>query len=223
MIAPWILEQLIFAAKKTKWICLVALLITGNIIRAFLIYYQVEHPVVYMLPFTHFEAMLGGITIGLGLFDGFLLRIYRWALLFGLISGALIFSLPNTNTLGWSLMVTYPLAGISMSLIIGALMNGRDSLFKKFLRTNGLVYLGKRAYGLYIYHLLSISIIILNIHQQLDMGSITPMQYQVIALTIGLALTILISVASYSLIELPFLKKKTRFGSSAALPESMPK
>jgi len=67
-----------------------------------------------------------------------------------------------------------------------------------------LVYLGKISYGLYVYHYLSLLL------ARKVLGTLHAGLYPVYAL-LGLALTVVFSIASYQFLELPFLRLKERF------------
>jgi peptidoglycan/LPS O-acetylase OafA/YrhL len=180
------------------------------LIRAIFIYYQVDHPAIWVLPFTHFESIFGGLIVGLGLFDSFLKRIPSWFwLIVGVISLYLVTRLPNLEELSWSLMATYPLIGLGTTLILFAVMQGDlwplSSLFKN--RTLG--YLGKISYGLYVYHLISIrwAFAVAN-------SLVAPERQLVFPLTVllfALAFTVIIAAISYQLLERPFLRLKEKF------------
>ncbi len=218
-IIPLILRASKNISKRNAWVYLITIIILGNCIRAFLIYFRVSHPVIYMLPFTHFEAMLGGIAIGFGLFDSFSSKTKGWILLlFGLISNAIVFFLPNTYEIGWSLMLTYPLVGIGMTLIILSILRNENNSITKILRNKILVYLGKISFGLYTFHLLCISITDQFIRNILGVGLENQTTMNWFLIFAGLITTIVISIASYILFETPFLKLRERFSSIKSRP-----
>jgi len=125
--------------------------------RAIFIYNQVEHPAIWVLPITHFEAIFGGLIIGLGLFDNSLKKIPAWIqLTYGILALYLITLMPNIDMIQWTLMLTYPLIGIGMTLILSAVMQGNLWLLSAFFKNKILGYFGKISYGLYVYHVVSI-------------------------------------------------------------------
>jgi len=204
---------------KINWVWLTALLIFGNCIRAVLIHFQVAHPAIYMLPFTHFEAMLGGIGIGLGLFDDLSNRLRSSSLLLaGLAVNAMVFVLPNTHEIGWTLMITYPLVGLGMTLTVMGVIKNDASLFIKLLRNQTLVYLGRLSFGLYIFHLYGLSIAILIVVRLFRLISPPTAVHQMLFFIGGLGLTILFAITSYQIVEKPFLKLKAKYGSVASQP-----
>lgn len=69
-----------------------------------------------------------------------------------------------------------------------------------------LVYLGKISYGLYVYHMLSLTIVRL-----LFGGRMGHLVWFVTAVSLALALTIAFAALSYRFLESPFLKWKKRF------------
>jgi peptidoglycan/LPS O-acetylase OafA/YrhL len=95
---------------------------------------------------------------------------------------------------------------------------GCACIFASFLgspalsRANGLVYLGKISYGLYVFHILSISVVgavVLQVdHAE---GEWTHWANTVAVFGVGLGLTILLASISYRFFEHPFLRLKERF------------
>jgi len=214
-VIPWIARKLIYVSEKTVWGWLIVACIIGSLIRASFIYLKVPHPAIYMLPFTHFEAILGGLAAGFGLFDKFLSGTKGWILLApGLIGNAIIFLLPNTYEIGWNLMITYPMVGIGMLFIVLAMSKRDGNVFAKALGFKPLVYLGKISFGLYLFHLICISMVFQFPGGRLENHAI----HNLLAPIISLILTIVLSALSYQWIEIPFLKLRERFGSIKSRP-----
>jgi peptidoglycan/LPS O-acetylase OafA/YrhL len=219
VVIPWMVRKIMRVAGSTGLVVF-AVLVVGNALRSMFIYFNAKHPVIYMLPITHFEAMLGGIAAGFGTFDGNSRRVKNWIfLLGGLALIAIVVRLPNTYELGWSLMLTYPLVGAGMTLIIIGVTKGDDSVINKLLKNVLLVYLGKISYGLYMFHLFSLSLVILI--TQMISGNTTSSNppYQTLYFFAGLLMTIFLSMVSYSFLEKPFLQLKQRFSLIASRPK----
>lgn len=205
---PWILI-LINNKKERMKVFLAFVFLTGTLLRILLIYYKSEHPVIYMLPFTHFEALMFGICIGTGIFANHLKKIRAdYLLVIGLLIGLTVFLLKNINQIGWHLMLTYPLTGLSTGLIVLSFTKNSQSLFINILRMDFIVYLGKISYGLYIFHIISISAVD-KIYRNIYNTSFE--QNLFFILSSSFLLTVLISILSYYLLESPFLKSKERF------------
>jgi peptidoglycan/LPS O-acetylase OafA/YrhL len=211
LVIPWGLGFLFQQSKKFAGIILVGLLFLGLGIRALFIYNQVQHPAIWVFPLTHFEPIFGGLIIGLGVFDKVLKNISSWIIfLFGLIALWAVTLLPNVNIQQWKLMLTYPLVGIGVSLILFSIMNGALWQISAIMKSKALGYLGKISYGLYIYHLFAVRMLA---HTVVD-AFISPdrvVVYPAMMLIISFAFTLVISILSYEILEKPFLKMKSRF------------
>lgn len=209
---PWVTQKFARNSKDRNWLIILVIFLAGNIIRAMFIFFNAKHPIIYMLPLTHFEAMLGGVAIGHGLFDRSLGSLKNWVMLLsGVTMIAIVFVLPNTYEIGWSLALTYPLAGTGTALIIFAIIKSKTSLTNKFLSTPLVIYLGKISYGLYIFHLLILSAIY-HFSQKI-LGSLSQVNStnQPLYFFSGLLITILLSIASYTFLEKPFLRLKKKY------------
>jgi len=217
-IIPWFLRKMFKVSYTVKVWVLISIFFTFTLIRAIMIYYRVPHPAVWVLPVTHFEGILGGLVVGLGLVDEYLKKIPGWLIMTaGLGTLILVTKLPNVFTIGWNLMLTYPLVGLGMTLILFSVVKEGSWSIKNLLQTRLLTYLGKISYGLYVYHLLAI-----NYAAQftLDLGisSDRLIVYPKIVFGMGLCITILVSAASYQLLEKPFLRLKAKFTSIESRP-----
>jgi peptidoglycan/LPS O-acetylase OafA/YrhL len=207
---PWILFLFYRLKPGTTSLLLLALGLFGNFTRAFMIYHNVRHPDIWVLPFSHFDSVLGGIVIGLGTLDKFLKRIPAifW-LIFGIIALWLVTRLPNVSRIHWELMFTYPLVGLGTSLIIHSLTRGGVWTLSSLLQSKILTYLGKISYGLYVYHKLGIFLA-----NQLTREIADPAQsiaYAATRLFFAFIITVFISIISFQVLEKPFLKLKERF------------
>jgi peptidoglycan/LPS O-acetylase OafA/YrhL len=207
---PWVLRKFYQLKKSTTIRILAGVMLIGMVIRAVLIYKQAEHPAIWVLPFTHFESIFGGLIVGLGLFDKFLKRIPGWFLfLAGVFGLYFVTRLPNLDEVRWSTMLTYPLIGIGMSLILFSVMQRDLWPLSSLFRNKVLGYLGKISYGLYVYHLAGIWL-----GYQVTNALVQPdrlLVYPLTVLALGLIITIGISMVSYQFLEKPFLRLKERF------------
>lgn len=210
LILPWVLLLLYRLKPTTIPLLLLAIGLTGTFIRAAMIYRGVNHPDIWVLPFSHFDSVLGGIIIGLGVFDNYLKRIPNivWLTL-GILALLQVSHLPNVTRIQWELMLTYPLVGIGTSLIIYSFTQGNLWALSSLLRNNILTYLGKISYGLYVYHKLGIFLA-----NPITRQFVEPTQlivYPAARLLFAFLITIFISIISYQVLEKPFLKLKERF------------
>jgi len=210
LIIPWVLRKLYKIRNSTTGAILVGAMLIGMLIRALFIYNQFDHPVIWVLPITHFESIFGGLMVGLGLFDKHLKNIPGWLLLLvGAFALYLVTSLPNVNLIQWRLMLTYPLIGIGTSLILFAVMQGNLGPLSYLFKNKILGYLGKISYGLYVFHFVG-----LELAYNLTKTYITEerlLVYPATVLLLSLIITVAISMASYQFLERPFLRLKERF------------
>ncbi len=202
---PFIIYTLVRASFKMRLISLLLLVVIFNAIRFYLIYQNVPYPAIYVLPFTHFESIILGIVVGFGGLD-FCLKKINPLILAG--TGILVFTLieflPARNVITYWQILTYLLVGISTTLILYATL--KSSYLKRKLSNKIFVFLGKRSYGLYIYHRLAIVIVTFTLKRLhvIPLNSLTMFIFSLI-------ITILISIVSYQLIEIPFLVLKRKY------------
>lgn len=211
-IIPWVITKMMAISAKARWKVLLYSYLTGTIIRAFFVYKGYFHPAIYFLPFTHFDSILGGIAIGSGLLESISRKGNGYILLTsGVILNLAIFTLPSNETLGWHLLLIYPLVGSGMSFILLFAISNKKILFQKFILNRIFVYLGKISYGLYTYHIicfiLATSICVWIFHIQPNQLK----EYYSSFLIISFCLDVMVSSLSYLLIEKHFLKLKSRF------------
>jgi peptidoglycan/LPS O-acetylase OafA/YrhL len=217
-VIPWFLRRLFKMSNTGRFQVIFAILILFTSIRAFMIYKNVQTPAIWVLPVTHFESIFGGIILGLGWFDKLGGKINPKAcLIAGIILLIMVCKLPNADTISWYLMLTYPLVGLGMSLIIYAIMKDDRSFIKNIFRSRMMTYLGKISYGLYVYHLLAINCGIW-LAKYLNILPDRIITFQLAVFTSGLWFTVLFSIVSYQLLEKPFLRYKERFTAIKSRP-----
>jgi len=202
---PIIILLLVRSSFKKKLISVISIFILFNGIRFALIANNVPHPAIWVLPITHFESIVLGIVIGFGGID-FLLKRIR-PLMFGLIGiffFILLCFLPNLDNISYWLIVSYSFVGISTSMVLFSVLN--SNYLKEFFSKELFVFLGKRSYGLYVYHLLGNGVASFMIAKI----SIIPSN-SLASFLYSLSFTVIVSIISYKVIETPFLKLKKRF------------
>ncbi|MBI5195502.1 MAG: acyltransferase [Nitrospirae bacterium] len=210
LVIPWALRVFYRLKKTTTIYILGTVMLMGVIIRAGFIYYKIGPPAIWVFPFTHFESILGGLIIGLGLFDQYLKKIPVWILLIaGIIALWPVTILQKTSLIQWKLMLTYPLIGIGMSLILFAIMQGGLGPISVLFRNKLFRYLGKISYGLYVYHIACGPLAFEITNTFVSQNSL--LVYPAARLTIRLIVTVLVSTMSYEILEKPFLRLKERF------------
>jgi peptidoglycan/LPS O-acetylase OafA/YrhL len=217
-VIPWLLRRIFTVEYKKKLSALLLIFLTFSLAKAVMIYFKIPHPAIWVLPITHFESILGGLVVGLGLFDHYLKRVPGWlCMTAGLVSTAIVCTQPNGDVIGWRLMFTYPLLGLGMALILFSVVRDGQWFAKSLLQHTRLAYLGKISYGLYVFHLLAI-----KYGKQITFAlGILPRRqvlYPWSVFWVGLCITLLVSMASYQWLEKPFLRLKKRFTSIQSRP-----
>jgi peptidoglycan/LPS O-acetylase OafA/YrhL len=108
-------------------------------------------------------------------------------------------------------MMTYPLTAIFTTTLLSCALEQRK--VKQILSNSIMVFLGKRSYGLYVFHLfgLKLSEIIIDKHRWLEGKS-------GIYFLLALSITVGLAVASYQLLERPFLLLKRKFEQIPSRP-----
>ena len=105
---------------------------------------------------------------------------------------------------GLDSLITYPLAAVaSVALLVAALQTDAKILRRKPF--SWLVYLGRISYGLYIFHLLSLT---LMSKQSSFLG--IPLNFER-RFFLSFVLTVILAAVSYRWLERPFLRLKNRF------------
>jgi peptidoglycan/LPS O-acetylase OafA/YrhL len=202
---PIVIFLLVRASVKGRLISLVSVFILFNVVRFALIANEVPHPAIWVLPITHFESILMGIVIGFGGMDSLLKRTTPSVLGFiGIAFFAVLCRLPNVDTNSHRLILSYSFIGMSTSLVMFSVFN--SGFLKSLFSAKMFVFLGKRSYGLYVYHLFGIAAAEHVIEHTLRIPS-----PHLASFLFALSFTILISIISYRVIEAPFLKLKKRF------------
>jgi peptidoglycan/LPS O-acetylase OafA/YrhL len=202
---PLIILILVRSTFKRKMIILITTFVLLNFIRFSFFVNHVEYVTIWVLPLTHFESIILGIVIGFGGFDFLFQRINPLVIgVIGFISGILICFLPDVKFVNYWLILTYGLVGVSTSFIFYSVKN--SLVLKKIFSHKILVFLGKRSFGLYVYHILG------NKVASLCITHISFLPSHPIASSIySFVFTLVASVISYKILERPFLKLKEKY------------
>lgn len=218
-VIPWSLRGLLRVNTRVVWLSLGAVCLVGTIVRAALIYYQFRHPVIRFLPITNFDSILAGIILGLGLLDQALQKAKPViALVAGVIVLWALYLLPNNDVIGWNLMLTYPLTGLGAFLVIFSVTRQEQNPFTRFLSHKAMVALGKISYGLYVFHFGIFVLATALLSRWVGVQQLSYPRHTAPVLLLSLALTILLAMISYTVLEKPFLQWKEKFGSISSHP-----
>jgi peptidoglycan/LPS O-acetylase OafA/YrhL len=202
---PLVILLLVRSSLKTKIISFLSVFILFTILRHILIINNYSYWAIWTLPITHFESIILGIIIGFGGFDFLLRKIKPMIFVFvGILFFIIVSLLPSINVISNLLHLTYIFVGFSTSMILFSVIHSQTlkNMFSKKL----FVFLGKRSYGLYIYHLLGNSVAI-NLTEYISDIPSSDLWLFIYSLTF----TIVASILSYKFIEKPFLILKKRF------------
>ena len=202
---PIIIFLLVRTIWKNKLISLISVFLLFNVFRLVMMANNVTHLAIWVLPTTRFESILLGIVIGFGGFKFLLNRINPIVIgLIGILFFGLLVLLPRPNEISFWLILKYSFMGISTSMVLFSVLN--SDFLKKFFSQKIFVFLGKRSYGLYLYHFLGMEVADIMIEKitLLPSNSLTSFIY-------SLLITIIVSIISYWLVETPFLKLKKKF------------
>lgn len=202
---PLIILLLVRSSFKRKMRLLILSVVLLNITRIIFIVNHVPRPAIWVLPVTHFESIIMGIVIGFGGMEFLSKRIHPLIIGFaGIVFFLLLRTLPKLDVISYQLIISYFLIGLSSSCILIAVLN--SDLLKRFFSKQLFVFLGKRSYGLYVYHLLGNLIAgnMAGLFPALPSGALALFLY-------SLFITITMSIISYKIIEAPFLRWKKKF------------
>ena len=202
---PVIILLLVRSSFKKKLVCVIAVFILFNAARFVLIVNHVPHPAIWVLPVTHFESIVLGIVTGFGGLDFLLQRIKPLAVgLVGIFFFFLVCLLPHIDHISYWLIASYSFVGISTALMLFSVSN--SNYLKKVFSKRLIVFLGKRSYGLYVYHTLGngVAAYITAHISILPSNALASFIY-------SLSFTIIVSIISYRVVETPFLKLKKKF------------
>lgn len=170
------------------------------VVRSFWDALHLSSTAIWVLPITHFDPILLGILIGFGDLDSLINKIP--AGISGILGGLLFLILAY---FGHNQFIPiYLIAGLSSSLVLIAVLN--TGIWQDLFSHQVLVFLGKRSYGLYLFHLLGngVAAFLIKNLSFLPSGSLASFCY-------SLSFTITASILSYKIIERPFLIRKKKY------------
>ncbi len=213
LLIPFLILLLVKVSTRMRFICFFISMLLLTLIRTYFILDEIPHPAIWVLPITHFESIAFGIVLGFGGFT-FLKKLGKPEILglIGILLFCVICYIPNITETTYWLNVTYPLVGLSTTFVLFAVLESK--ILQDFFSKKTLVFLGKRSYGLYLYHFVGNWVG----WQLVGYFKIENTSALIISFTISFFVTIIISVISYRFVETPFLKLKKNFEVIASRP-----
>ena len=210
IIVPFLIGFLCKNANKLKYLLLIYLLLC--FIKFVTVFNGINFLSRWTLVFTHFESILFGVFFAVANINTNKFSKYgKLFLILGLALFIPISKLFNNPEMSYWIFAKDFLIGLSTLLIFISVIY--DSFLKMVFSFPVFVYLGKRSYGLYLYHMIGniFGKYVIVAFKIVDNGIL-------IQMIISFFSTIFISIISYKFIEIPFLKIKKRFEKIESRP-----
>lgn len=187
-----------------RWIFMGMMFLLGSAIRFFGIAEGFSEVAVWTLPFTHFESILAGLGMGLAYSGKAVKQTKGWIfLLAAIISLYILIAFPGVEMISQLLFFTYLFTGLSSAFTLLAVLH--HPVLKFIFSHPVLVFLGKRSYGLYLYHMLGnvFAGYLVVLYPATNVWEHAGLFY-------SLAFTTVAAILSYRFLEKPFLEYKTK-------------
>ena len=202
----WPLLLRFFGINRIKQLA-IAMLALAFVTRIVLVLYGVKHPGVWCNTLARLDPIALGAILAFFLRGrspqiNNVLRVVLCAAAFG--SWWLIARYLSQD--GTSSVATYALSGLASVLLLMAVLRGEARLLS-IRPFSWLVYLGRISYGLYVFHLFALAMMMGVLFVP---GLGIPISYEFRVL-FSFLLTVALASTSYALLEQPFLKLKERF------------
>ena len=206
LIIPFVIVFLIRLSHSIRLILGIGVLIILNLIRIIFISGELIHPASWVLPFINFDSLIFGVCLGFGGLCGYRVKISPELIgLIGIFCFMLVTGLPYFEIGAIWPSVYFSLVGLATTSILYAVFNSNH--LKKIFSLGIFIYLGKRSYGLYVYHLLGSGLASFMI-VKIKLIPNEPFALAILSFTI----TALLAILSYKFLESPFLKRKNKYG-----------
>ena len=210
--------------RKILYVIFASLILITLICRAVLVAFELPHPFIWVFTFTRLDSFVLGSFIAASKLDQYLISKNRssnslilWVMVFALTY--IVIKAPAIGAIGYHLVWFYLVVALLMSSIL--LLTLSSNSFRKFLGKPTLVYLGKRSYGLYVYHFVAMDLAGVLF---LEFYPFMPGQKdRFVILTLGqgflgFVLVLSMAVVSYAFLERPFLLVKNKYSKIASRP-----
>ncbi|UVF18356.1 acyltransferase [Microvirga terrae] len=166
----------------------------------------VHYAYIYFSPVLRPDSILIGIALAL-----LASHVRGHALLAAIalvVSAMAFFALPNLNVPGPTAVALYPAAAVMCGSILWLSLNLQWA--RRLLSSKAFVYLGKRSYGLYVFHVSAIALTKTYVLPSLSGVLEGPAQMFFTTLLASLGFTVGMAAASYRFFEKPFLRMKDK-------------
>jgi peptidoglycan/LPS O-acetylase OafA/YrhL len=189
-----------------------AMLVTATLARAYIAARGLPHPAMWCNTFARLDP------IALGILAVHAARRLTWSLPWRLVAAlsgfALLVAVNRYSTFdgGWAGLLAYPAGAIGALLPVLAILPtvGTPSRRRSLLAWGPLVFLGRISYGLYVFHVLALGWAAWAVAGLWGHAVVRPVA--------GMAIDVALAVASYFVLEKPFLRLKTRFAFVQSRP-----
>ena len=202
----WPLLLRFFGVNRIKQLA-IAMLVLAFMTRIFLAVYGVEHPGVWCNTLARLDPIALGAILAFTLQGrtpaiNNVLRLVLAAAAFA--SWWLIARYLGQD--GRTSVASYALSGLASVVLLATVLQ-TDAQFLRVRPLSWLVYLGRISYGLYVFHLLALALM-MNVSVVPVLG--IPLGFELRVL-FSFLLTVALAAVSYSWLEQPFLRLKERF------------
>jgi peptidoglycan/LPS O-acetylase OafA/YrhL len=142
-----------------------------------------------------------------------------WAkMLAGVVLLLVVTCFPDITTQGFHTLWQYLAIAVAFCLIVDAAASRASGVGHRLLANGFSVRMGKVSYGLYVYHSIAIGVVQRYLAGHLKGPLVAQWGMVVLA---AFVLTAVLALASYKLLERPFLKLKTRFTHVKSRPVAL--
>lgn len=196
----WLLKQ----KKKIVHVSILVIFIFLVLSKLIVIYFQLKHPFIYVLPISA-ECFILGFILGLGIYNSYIIK-QNPIILFccGIVLLIIAYLLPSRLIIGYNQLLLYTLLALGFGFIFISVAFGNSRIMNLVFNNKILIYLGKISFGLYIYHWLILEKLTPYFKK-------TPPVFQLLGVFLILLITVLIAASSYELFEKRFLKLKKKY------------
>jgi peptidoglycan/LPS O-acetylase OafA/YrhL len=197
--------------RRFLWLLFAIWLIAVGARLAFILI-NVKHPVIWVTPFLRPESTLLGIVLSLGILSAL---SPHWVALVALLALIAFTQVSNVYTVDLSTLAVYPLAAVLCASALWAVMNSR--IVAVALSMPLIVFLGKISFGLYVFHLLAVSLTDKSFVTAGFPPSSSPDNYA-LRILCSLLISTALASTSYFLFERHFLRLRSRFSAVESRP-----